>query len=489
MMDHVYDLVIIGGGINGCGCAADAAMRGLSVLLCEQGDIASKTSSSSSKLIHGGLRYLEHYDFALVKKALDEQQVLLQIAPHLVRPMPFVLPHTPEGRSHWLVRAGLFLYDHLSFKNTLPNSQAVVRDTSPQLFAPLINKINDGYVYYDCSTDDARLTLANALQAKIHGATILTQTACIQAKASNQHWHLTLKKSDDTLMNIEARAVVNAGGPWVNHVNTLLNIPITHPISYIKGSHIVIDQQYEGEQAYVLEQEDKRIVFVMPYHGKTLIGTTEIAYPEMTENVQITADEIAYLCALNNHYFNQQIKPDDIRYTFSGVRPLLSDETKTASALSRDYLYEFSTHPAPIVSIYGGKITTYRKLAEQVIDTFGTIFKQLKPTTTHQTPLPGAVFDGMTYDVYCSYALEKYHWLNQETLNRYLTTYGTLTEHILKTARKEHDLGQCFMPTLYQAEIDYLKEYEWAKSMDDILWRRTKLGLLGFEFIASLPLS
>ncbi|MDA9271879.1 glycerol-3-phosphate dehydrogenase [bacterium] len=476
-MERTYDLAIIGGGINGCGCAADAAMRGLSVLLCEQDDIASKTSSSSSKLIHGGLRYLEYYDFALVKKALDEQQILLNVAAHLVHPLPFVLPHTKKARPNWLLRAGLFLYDHLSRTNTLPNHRYIQRNKQAQYFTPLAAHINDGFIYYDCTTDDARLTLANAIQAKKNNATILTQTALVAATTIDNQWQLTLQPQSSTPFQIKAKAIINATGPWAELTNQLLKIPMHHPLSHVKGSHIVVPKQYEGEHAYVLQHDDQRIVFVMPYHGKTLIGTTEVLFTKALNDVQIEPSEINYLCALTQRYFKRKLTSQDILYTWSGIRPLLSAQNKKPTALSRDYAFHFSTQPAPAITIYGGKITTYRKLALNVVNQLQIVFPELPASNTETTPLPGATLGQMNFSAYQTFARNKYAWLDSKTLNRYLDTYGTLTEVILKDCNKPPDLGRCFMPTLYQVEIDYLRCEEWANTVDDILWRRTKLGL------------
>lgn len=476
-MDHVYDLVIIGGGINGCGCAADAASRGLSVLLCEQADLASKTSSNSSKLIHGGLRYLEHYDFNLVKKALDEQQILLQVAPYLVKPLSFVIPHEKKGRSNFLLRTGLFLYDHLSLKNTLPNSQYLKRTTAHIYFEPLIDELTDGFIYYDCATDDARLTLANALQAQKFGATIMTNTTLIDAKNHDNQWQLSLQPSTSPPITVQAKAVINAAGPWVASVNRLLQIPMQHSLSHVKGSHIIVTKLYEGEHAYVLQHDDKRIIFVIPYHGHTLIGTTELTFNQALDNVQIENSEIDYLCALVNQYFKKSINTHDIIHTFSGIRPLLSTQDKNPSALSRDYITHYSNQPAPAITIYGGKITTYRKLSLQVINQLQPLFPHLLPSISNKTPLPGSMLGDMDYMTYQTLARKHYHWLDPKTLERYFTTYGTLMDKILHHCNTPDDLGICFMPTLYQIEVDYLLREEWACTVDDIIWRRTKLGM------------
>ena len=472
-MDRVFDVVIIGGGINGCGCAADAALRGLSVLLVEKDDLASKTSSSSSKLIHGGLRYLEYLDFKLVKKALNERQMLLTLAPHLVHPLAIVLPHEKKMRPAWLLRAGLFLYDQLSRTNKLPHSKLIHRTKRSPWFKPLVERLKKGFLFYDCVTDDARLTIINALQAKEHGATIMTQTALIKAVTDKHQWRLTLQNKSSAPFEVTATTVINATGPWVESVNQLLNIPLQHTMSLIKGSHIVVHKLYEGEHAYLLQHDDNRVVFVIPYHGHTMIGTTDIPFTDKLDDVSIESREIDYLFALVQRYFNKQLHHSDIINTWSGVRPLISAMDKKASALSRDYTWHFAHLPAPSVTIYGGKITTYRQLANDVINQLQTVFPELPDSSTHNTPLPGA----LGFNTYQEQAKEKYYWLNESTLTRYLDSYGTRTELLLAGCTSMTDLGICFTDRLYQIEVDYLIREEWAKTCDDILWRRTKLGL------------
>ncbi len=476
-VDEVFDLVIIGGGINGCGCAADAALRGLSILLVEQDDLASKTSSSSSKLIHGGLRYLEYLDFALVKKALNERQMLLQLAPHLVHPLPIVLPHVKNRRAPWIIRIGLFLYDHLSRFNQLPNSSSIHRSKTPHYFTALKNQLNKGFLFYDAVTDDSRLTLANALQAREHGARIMTQTALIKAETFDNQWLLTLQPKSSPPFQVRAKAVINAAGPWVEPVNKILEIPLQHTITLVKGSHVVVHKLYEGHHAYLLQHDDHRVVFVVPYHGHTMIGTTDVPFTGKLDDINIETDEIDYLFTLISHYFNKHLQPCDIINTWSGVRTLLAATTIKPTALSRDYTYHFANHPAPSVTLYGGKITTYRQLAIEAINQLRAVFPDLPASSTHNTPLPGAKFGSMSFTEYQRYAHEKYHWLDEQTLERYLETYGTRTELILNECKQIASLGRCFADTVYQVEIDYLLREEWATTADDILWRRTKLGL------------
>lgn len=476
-LDSLYDVVIIGGGINGAGCAADAALRGLSVLLCEQGDLASKTSSSSSKLIHGGLRYLERFDFKLVQKALNEREILSRLAPHLIHPLPIFIPQKSTLRPAWFVRMGLFLYDHLSRINSLPHSRLIRRSSISRCFMPLEPAIKKGFLFYDCKTDDARLTLVNALQAKAHGAVIMTQTALINAEAIDHQWHLTLQTASGSHIQVNAKSVINAAGPWVLPVNQLLHIENKHTLSLVKGSHLVVHKLYEGEHGYLLQHDDERIVFVVPFHGHTMIGTTEIPFAGNLDDISTNPDEIDYLLALIHRYFNQPLLQSDIITTWSGVRPLIATTEENPSALSREYDCFFSNVAAPAVCVYGGKITTYRQLAVEAIDALSVMFKDLPPSKTATTPLPGATWGTMTLTEYQQYASEKYHWLDERTRDRYLSLYGTLVENILAGCTNKHDLGLCFADTLYQVEVDYLIQFEWATCVEDILWRRTKLGL------------
>ncbi|PJD90624.1 MAG: glycerol-3-phosphate dehydrogenase [Legionella sp.] len=473
----LYDVVVIGGGINGCGCAADAALRGLSVLVCEQDDLASKTSSKSSKLIHGGLRYLEQYNFNLVKKSLDEQAVLMRIAPHLVHPLPFVLPHRKTLRPAWLLQAGLFLYDRLSRINPLPNSKKINKEKHPDYFMPLSDDNERGFLFYDCHTDDARLTLSVALQAKEHGATILSHTKFIAAYAQKDHWVLTLQPKIGKSFQISTKSIVNAAGPWAHQVAECLRLPVKQPMTYVKGSHIVVPALYPGQHAYLLQAPDKRIVFVIPYHGHSLVGTTDVLLTKYTDFPSIDAEEIAYLRQIIRTYFQQE--PSEILATWSGVRALCASSDKKASQLTRDYTLEYSSLPLPVVSILGGKLTTYRHVASEAIDHLKKHqFPQWPTSCTKTAPLPGSLWEGHRSLIeYKHYAIRHYAWLDTAVLEHYLTHYGTRTELILKNCTHTDDLGRAFGPILYQKEVDYLRQEEWASSAEDILWRRTKLGL------------
>lgn len=476
-MEPLFDVAIIGGGINGCGCAADAALRGLSVFLCEQDDLASKTSSSSTKLIHGGLRYLEHYNFSMVKKALDERQTLMNLAPHIVRPLPLVIPHQHTIRSRYRLRAGFFLYDHLSKKNLLPKSRIAQRYDQPQYFDPLLSSLNEGFLFYDCTTDDARLTLANALLAKEYGAVIKPRTRLIEVSVQHNQWILTLETKQRSTFQIHAKSIINAAGPWIESINNMLGIPMQYPLTLVKGSHIVVPKLYEGEHAYFLQHKDMRVIFVIPFHGLTMIGTTEVTINNISEKIAIETHEAEYLCSLVNQYFKKNITPEHILHSWSGVRPLLNKTEKTSQAISRDYGFHYIQQPAVAITIYGGKITTYRKLAVQTINQLRSIKPTLSVSKTMQTYLPGAQCGTMTFDEYTIWARKKYHWLDPHIREHYLQTYGTRTELFLSECKKMEDLGQHFSPILYQIEVDYLVREEWAVSCEDILWRRTKLGL------------
>lgn len=476
-MEQVFDVAVIGGGINGCGIAADAAIRGLSVILIEKDDLASKTSSNSSKLIHGGLRYLEYFDFSLVKKALDERQLLLTLAPHLVYPLSFVLPYQQHMRPSWLLRTGLFLYDNLSRKNRLPRSQLIKRSQQSAYFSPLTESFNKGFLFYDCATDDARLTLENALQAKEYGASIHPGTELIAAETINNLWQLSVKTRSGECRTIKARALINSTGPWAEAVNTRLHIANKYKLSLVKGSHLVVHKLYEGNHAYLLQNNDKRIIFIIPYHDHTIVGTTDVAFNSSLDDINISASEVDYLCNLVNNYLKCQLQKKDIIETWSGVRPLLAVEGEEPKALSRDYALAYTQDPAPSVTIYGGKITTYRQAALETVNQLKHLFPHLKESETDHLPLPGAKFADYSYKEYLVQASEKYYWLDEELKERYFRSYGTRTEIILEGCSKTADLGYHFGSGLYQKEVDYLRDEEWAHDCEDILWRRTKLGL------------
>lgn len=477
-MDHIFDVAIVGGGINGCGCAADAALRGLSVVLLEQDDLASKTSSNSSKLIHGGLRYLEQGEFRLVRKALNERQKLLDLAPHLVHPQAFFLPYLKSMRPAWLLRLGLFFYDHLTNKNRLPPCQFIKKnkDHPNSYFAPLIEAIDRGVFFYDAATDDARLTITNALQAKNHGASIRPYSKVIHAEVIHNLWQLTIQPQEGAPYTLSAKSLINATGPWVECLAKLTPVPLAHSLTLVKGSHILVPKYYEGEQAYLLQHNDKRIIFVIPYQGFSLIGTTDFPFQgSLQDPIVISEEEIDYLLGLVNSYFTVKLTKEDLVFSWSGLRTLIKNQGKKLQSLSRDYHYELSTQPAPLITILGGKITTYRLLAEEVVNQLRVLFPQMPPSKTENTPLPGATFNNMNFEQYCLYATKKYSWLPKELLTRYLYSYGSQMEFFLSKCTSMDSMGLAFGSSLYQVELDYLITQEWAKHLDDVLERRTKL--------------
>ncbi len=475
-ISEVYDLAVVGGGINGVGIAADAAGRGLSVFLCEKDDLAQHTSSASSKLIHGGLRYLEHYEFRLVREALAEREVLLAKAPHIVRPMRFVLPHRPHLRPAWMIRAGLFLYDHLGKREKLPGSRGLKFGAG----SPLKADIARGFEYSDCWVDDARLVVLNAMAARENGAHIHTRTRCVSARRSKGLWHIHLERADGTLLSIRARALVNAAGPWVaKFIKDDLKQKSPYGIRLIQGSHIIVPRLHDGEHAYILQNEDRRIVFAIPYLERfTLIGTTDREYQGDPAKVAISAEETAYLLDVVNRHFKQQISEKDILRTYSGVRPLCDDESDDPSAVTRDYTLSLEAHPgeAPLLSVFGGKLTTYRKLAESALAQLAPFFPNAKPSWTASQPLPGG--EQMSSQAELAEALcARFGWLPDSLARRWAGTYGSRTWKMLEGVQNLTDLGDHLGGGLYSREVDYLCRAEWATGLDDILWRRTKLGL------------
>ncbi|MDX1754443.1 MAG: glycerol-3-phosphate dehydrogenase [Marinobacter sp.] len=479
-VSNTYDLLVIGGGINGTGIAADASGRGLSVLLCEQNDLGSATSSASSKLVHGGLRYLEHYEFRLVREALAEREVLLKIAPHLVRPMQFTLPHRPHLRPGWMIRSGLFLYDHLAPREILPPARKVRFNGS----GPLNPGIRKGYSYSDCWVDDARLVIANAQAARNHGARIMRDTRCIKACQLKDQalWAVDLQdtRSGDA-HTVYARALVNASGPWAARIfDQALDRPSPHGVRLIKGSHIIVPRLIESEEAYILQNTDRRIVFVLPYEERfSLIGTTDKEYQGNPSEVGIDDDEIDYLLEVVNDHFTGQLTKEDVVHTYSGVRPLLDDESTDPSAITRDYTLELQGdgNEAPLLSVFGGKITTYRKLAEAVVERLRDWFPTMGPSFTASAPLPGATRQLNNHAGILECLTSLYPQFPPEMLERFSRSYGLLAIRFLGERQSTAELGQHFGSTLYECEVRYLMEQEWARTTDDVLWRRSKLGL------------
>lgn len=479
---ETFDIVIVGGGINGTGIAADAAGRNLKVFLCEQNDLASGTSSASSKLIHGGLRYLEHYEFRLVKEALAEREVLLNKAAHLVSPLKFVMPHRPHLRPSWMIQCGLFLYDHLSKRNTLPKARKIIFDQE----SPFKPEIKKGFEYYDCWVDDARLVITNAIDARKRGASINTQTQCTKLSfdSDKKLWHVELfDKLTQETYSIKARNIVNASGPWLNKFlsDAIPTIKPQRRIRLIKGSHIIVPRAKDLDQAYILQNEDNRVVFVLPYLDKfSIIGTTDKEYEGKPEDVSIDDWEVDYLLKVFNHHFNNAIGHDDIVSTYSGVRPLCDDESSDPSAITRDYTLAVHKQGErnALISIYGGKITTYRKLAEAVIEKLVPFLPETSKAWTSTEALPGCDRVGQSLTDIKNKIHHNHAWLTLTEVERFSRSYGLLCLEFLSGKESHSDMGENFGGELFSAEVDYLLESEWATTAEDILWRRTKLGLV-----------
>ncbi|MGS1005008.1 glycerol-3-phosphate dehydrogenase [Burkholderia glumae] len=475
-----YDLLVIGGGINGAGIARDAAGRGLSVLLCEQDDLASHTSSSSTKLIHGGLRYLEYKEFGLVRKALQERETLLRAAPHIIWPLRFVMPHMPNLRPAWLIRLGLFLYDHLAKRELLPGSRGITMQRHAA-GAPLVDSIRRGFVYSDGWVEDARLVVLNALDARERGAEILTRTRLTAASRDGDTWRAQLQRPDGSSFEVKARAIANAAGPWVGSLlHGALGREARHSVRLVKGSHIVTPKLFDHDHAYIFQNPDKRIIFAIPYeHDYTLIGTTDVEYHDDPSKVAIDGAETQYLCDSINRYFKQKISTADVRWTYSGVRPLLEDENAdNPSAVTRDYRLEMDDGPgAPLLSVFGGKITTFRKLAEEATGMLCDALGAPAPAWTAGRPLPGGDIAGARFAPFAADFAKRHAWLPAALAQRYARAYGTRAERVIAGATSLAGLGAAVAPGLYEAELRYLRDTEWATCADDVLWRRSKLGL------------
>jgi glycerol-3-phosphate dehydrogenase len=477
----MYDMLVIGGGINGVGIARDAAGRGLKVLLCEKDDLANATSSSSSKLIHGGLRYLESYEFRLVRESLAEREILLNLAPHIIWPLRFVLPVEKGMRPSWMLRIGLFLYDHLAKRSLLPATKTLNLRSCLQ-GASLKEHLVKGFEYSDCWADDARLVVLNAVDAFENGAKIMTRTECVALDRLREHWIATLKSNDGTRSTIKARMVVNAAGPWVEKVlGQFGRTANTRRLRLVKGSHIVTRRLFEGEHAYIFQSPDGRVIFAIPYENDyTLIGTTEADWSFDQGEVKISPQETEYLFETANRYFKQAITAEDVIWSYAGVRPLFDDQNEPASVVTRDYVFDLDASNdsmAPVLSIFGGKLTTYRKLAEQALDLAAPYFDTVGPAWTRDAPLPGGNFSAREPDALRRHYAGLFPWLPKEQLTRMTQSYGTRLPKILLGARSLDGLGQHFGGGLYEVELAYLRDTEFAQSADDILWRRSKLGL------------
>ncbi|MGK5056229.1 glycerol-3-phosphate dehydrogenase [Janthinobacterium sp. LB2P49] len=482
------DVLVVGGGINGAGIARDAAGRGLSVVLCEKDDLASHTSSASTKLIHGGLRYLEYYEFGLVRKALIEREVLLRSAPHIMWPLRFVMPHAKGQRPAWLIRAGLFLYDMLAKREILPASSGIDL-TRHAAGTPLKPEFKRGFVYSDGWVDDARLVVLNAVDAAEKGAHVLTQTRCtmLAREGDGESWLATLQHASGRQTLVRARSVINAAGPWTaEFLQQAAPGGQGRHLRLIKGSHIVVKRLFEHDHAYIFQHPDGRIVFAIPYeHDFTLIGTTDLDYHGDTGKVEIDDEEIRYLCELSSYYFSKPVNPADVVWTYAGVRPLVEDAAADAKAVTRDYRFELDQEGAPLLSVFGGKITTFRKLAEEAIDMLAPLLGNTLPAWTASACLPGGDVYGAVpqnrsvreFGQFVQGLQREYPWLPAALVARYARAYGTRI-HVLLAGRSDvAAMGEEIAAGLYAAEVDYLRRHEWAVSAADILWRRSKLGL------------
>jgi glycerol-3-phosphate dehydrogenase len=477
MVEQV-DVLVVGGGVNGVGIARDAAGRGLSVWLCERDDLASHTSSSSTKLIHGGLRYLEQFEFALVGKALAEREVLLRAAPHIIWPLRFVLPYQPHLRPEWMIRIGLFLYDHLGRgRRTLPGSRRI-RFAKHVTGQPLRDEFRTGFVYSDAWVQDARLVVLNAMDAARRGVRIETHTRCVSARRDGDGWTAELQSADGGRHVVKARALVNAAGPWAaRFLDEVAHVKHDRSLRLVKGSHIVVPKMFDHRYAYIFQQPDRRIVFAIPYERDfTLLGTTDVEYTDDPSHPVITPQEIDYLCDAANRYFKKRVSPEDVVWSYSGVRPLLEDDSGKASEVTRDYLLDVDRNGPPLLSVFGGKLTTFRKLSEEAMDILAPLLGNGHPAwTADARPLPGGGerdVDALLEDVRSTRS-----WLPEALAWRLVHSYGTRARDLLGEARCLYDLGEHFGADLYQAEVDYLVRHEWATVADDILWRRSKLGL------------
>lgn len=474
----VSDLFIIGGGINGCGIARDAAGRGLSVSLVEQGDFAGATSQWSTKLIHGGLRYLEYYEFRLVAESLREREVLLKAAPQLIQPLQFILPHEPHLRPRWMIAAGMMLYDLLGGKKSTPRSSSV-RFSGSGLGAGLKPQYTHGFSYYDARADDARLTLANAVGARELGAQLAPRTRFVGARVEGGLWHIDVEdRRTGARRGQRAKMLVNAGGPWVLQVlHGVKGVTQKSGVKHVRGSHIVVPRLHEGEHAYILQNPDKRIVFIIPYQGRySLIGTTDIPVDEYAQP-RISQQEIDYLCQAASAYTSKPVKPADVVWTYSGVRPLYDDGGADAKAITRDYVLEVNESAgAPLLNIFGGKLTTYRKLAEHALEKMAPHFPAMQPPWTHAEPLPGGdIADLASFTAELS---SRYPFLPHEHVTGMAKRHGSIALRWLGNASSIGDMGEHFGAGLYEREISHMLTDEWAFTAEDVLWRRSKCGLM-----------
>lgn len=476
------DLLIIGGGINGAGIARDAIGRGLSVTVLEQSDLASGTSSASTKLIHGGLRYLEFFEFRLVRESLRERERLLALAPHIIVPMQFVLPHAHGLRPRWQIRLGLWMYDHIGGRERLPPSRGIDLSRTPHT-AALRPELRHGFVYSDCWVDDSRLVVLNAVDAAERGGKIMTRTKFVSARDDAGVWSALCEDARSARrFEIRARAIVNAAGPWVEDVlDDVPGVAISTKIRLVKGSHIVVPRLFEGDTtAFLLQHPDKRVVFAIPYERAfTLIGTTDVGYSGDPAKAAITQPEVQYLCEAASRYFRRPVVPENVRWTYAGVRPLLDDANAEVSKITRDYRLELKRGGtgAPLLSVFGGKITTYRRLAELTLAMLRGTLPMKGADWTGTAALPGGDLPNADFEQFAQAVARRWPYLPPTVAHRLARAYGTRIERILGASTALSQLGEHFGGGLTEAELDYLRKHEWAVTPDDVLWRRTKLGL------------
>lgn len=472
------DVLVVGGGINGAGIARDATGRGLRTVLCEQHDLASHTSSASTKLIHGGLRYLEFYDFGLVRKSLREREVVLASAPHLARPMRFVLPHERHLRPAWMIRAGLLLYDHLAVRRYLPGSETVDLRRHPA-GAALDGRYRTGFVYSDGWVDDARLVVANAIDVRERGGRVATRTKCTKLRANGKAWNATLEHADGREEQVTARLVVNAAGPWVaRFLDDCTPRPARHHPRMIQGSHVVVRRLFDHDFAYIFQNPDGRVVFAIPFGQEhTLVGTTERDHEGDLATPEIAPAEVDYLLGTIERHFGCKLARREVVWTFAGIRPLLASSTQDPKSITRDYVLDFDRRGPPLLSIYGGKLTTYRRLAEDVVDRICVALGIVANAWTKRTPLPGGDMPGGDFEAFRRRMARRHAWLEPPLLDRYARTYGTRVDRLLEGCSSVADLGRFVLPGLAEREIEYLRREEFAVHADDILFRRTKLGV------------
>jgi D-erythritol 1-phosphate dehydrogenase len=472
-----FDLIVVGGGVNGAGVARDAVGRGLSVLLCEKDDLAQGTSSRSGKLVHGGLRYLEYYEFRLVREALIEREVLLRAAPHIIWPMRFVLPHSPEQRPAWMVRAGLFLYDHLGGRRILPPTRSLDLSTAPE-GEPIRKGFKRAFEYSDCWADDARLVVLNAVDLRARGGVVLTRTSFVSARRADNEWRVDfMNVRDGQSVVASGKVIVNAAGPWVEDILRRTGRNAESRVRLVKGSHIITPKFWNGGQAYLLQHTDKRVIFVNPYEGDlALIGTTDIPFEGRAEDAHVDPDEIKYLLSVVDRYFKNAPKVSDVVHAFSGVRPLFDDKATNPSAVTRDYVLDVDAPvgQAPMLSVFGGKITTYRRLSEHALEKLAPYFPEMTGPWTEHAPLPGGDIPGADFSLFLSELRRRRPWLPEQVVYGYARRYGARVESLLGDATSIGDLGRWFGGTLYEREARFLAENEWALDAEDVLERRTK---------------